>query len=213
MSYKGSTHIFIHRLIAASILLCLYTSSALAQNTYDLYVRNLNAESIDGKLYVTWTTRAGFSCQDIHVEVSTDSINDYKKIATYYGLCGDTSEKNYRLLVTNPIPNRLNYVRLQLGIFGHSYFVSERVIKVKNEVVILPHPLVQSSKLFFDNSLKQETTLELVNTKGVIVHTESTLDDFFTLHRDGLATGFYLYMLRQDGIIVQRGRLMVGQRL
>ena len=59
------------------------------------FVKNFEAEAIDGKVFLTWTTRAGFTCQDIHIEVAGDSIEGYERRGTYFGICGDASEKDY----------------------------------------------------------------------------------------------------------------------
>lgn len=100
-------HIGIFALLLFSLAV---NSSAQGDNPY---VKSFTAEAIDDKVYLNWTTGAGFTCQDIHILVSTDSLDGYEKKGTYFGVCGDASEKDYSYVLEEPIPNRLNFIRLE----------------------------------------------------------------------------------------------------
>jgi len=82
--------------------------SAQAQNKYRPFVKNFKAGAIEGRVFLSWTTKAGFTCQDI--QVSGESVDYSETKGTYFGVCGDTTKKDYTFLLENPIRNALNYM-------------------------------------------------------------------------------------------------------
>lgn len=70
---------------------------------------NFSAQQISNSVNISWTVKAGFSCTDVNVEHSTDSIN-FISIYTYPGVCGATSEdQDYDFVQQNPDKNTNNY--------------------------------------------------------------------------------------------------------
>ncbi|NNJ55663.1 MAG: hypothetical protein HKP14_06005 [Bacteroidia bacterium] len=172
------------------------------------YVKKLNATAVDGKLFITWTTHAGFSCQDIHIELSTDSINFTRK-GTYFGLCGDTAEKDYSYLIEDPFLNTTNYIRLELGNFGYSYVISEDVIYVENDVIIVPHPVTNESNMIFSNPLREEISASFYNRNGKLIYQISTKEDRISLAEIPKKHGIIVYYLVGEGNLIFRGRLFL----
>src|ERR1051325_5728995 len=79
-------------------------------------LKSFDAErQYDGKILVTWTIRAGFTCQDISLQYAPDSINFY----TVYqspGLNGSaSSDVNGQFLDASASTSGQNYYRLDMG--------------------------------------------------------------------------------------------------
>lgn len=172
------------------------------------YVKNMNATAVDGKLFITWTTHAGFTCQDIHIELSTDSIS-FERKGTYFGICGDTAEKDYSYLIEEPFLNTTNYIRLELGNYGYSYVISEDVIYVENGVLVLPHPITSQSEMVFSNPLREEITASFYNLNGELIYQTITKSDNILMAEVPKNHGMLIYHLIGENKFNFRGRLFV----
>ena len=91
-------HIGIFALLLFSLAV---NSSAQGDNPY---VKSFTAEAIDDKVYLNWTTRAGFTCQDIHILVSTDSLDGYEKKEQTLAYAVMLVKKTIPMFWKNPYP-------------------------------------------------------------------------------------------------------------
>lgn len=204
-----SKHINKHIRIVLLLIVGSFTSYFALAQEYNPYVKTFNAIAIDGKVYLSWTTRAGFTCQDIHIEVSRDSLSGFERRGTYYGICGDASEKNYTYVLDNPILNTLNYLKLELGNIGYSNTINLMVIKAGAELLILPHPITTESTLHFENKEQATFLLKLYNTRGNIILYLETRDEKIQIGNYHLPNGILYYDLIAEGKIRYRGKLLV----
>lgn len=159
---------------------------------------------------MSWTTRAGFTCTDIHIAVSRDSTAGFQRKGTYFGVCGDTSEKDYTYVLENPHHNALNYLKLELGNYGYSYVISELVIYVQNEVLILPHPVTASSMLHFQNRNNTEVEILLYASNGALLKSIKTIGKSIHLSDFNLPVGFVVYEIRRENTAAVRGKFLVA---
>lgn len=191
----------------------LFLSHASFAQVNNEFVKNFKAEAIEGKVYMSWTTRAGFTCQDIHIEISEDSISNYTRTGTYYGVCGDTSEKNYTYVILNPTPNKLNYIKLALGNYGYSNVISILVIDVKEDVFIMPHPVTSNSTIYFENVRNETLYFNFYNTTGVLLHSIITRDNKIELRNTNLPRGLIISRINAEGIIRYTSKFIVQSAL
>ena len=209
MSCKNSLIIAFGKLLLSVATVFIFCISASAQ-VYSPYVKDLKAQAIDGKIYMSWTTRAGFTCTDIHIEVSRDSTAGFQRKGTYFGVCGDTSEKNYTYVLEYPHNNTLNYLKLELGNYGYSYMISELVIYVQNEVLVLPYPAIASSILHFQNRSNSEVEIFLYASVGTLIKTIKTVGKSIRLSDVNLPIGFVVYEIRNENTAAVRGKFLVA---
>ena len=191
--------------ISLILFLTLIALNLDAQENHP-YVKNLKANVVGESLLVSWTTKAGFSCQDIEIQLSTDSMNFSTK-AVYYGLCGDFEEKDYSIIVDSPYLNQWNYVRLNLGNFGTSYLIQVFVLNI-SESRIIPHPVQEQSLLHFVNEQSDEIRIELYNIQGEQVEVLSTRDASYPIGQLGLSSGMYLCRIYRNEQLVDILKLM-----
>jgi hypothetical protein len=183
---------------------------AQAQNVHP-HLKRFNVETLNNKLLVTWTTKAGFTCQDVHIELSTDSIHWDRK-ATYFGICGDTTEKDYRLVVDSPYTNAVNYVRLVLGEFGFSQVLQIRVVDMGTPFKVVPHPANSNGKIYVENTAKENLTLQFYTLEGVLIEELYTYSNEFSLNDFPFSGHFIYVLLNKDRNPKQRGRILFIQR-
>ena len=181
----------------------------MAQEEFNPYVKSFNATAIDGKLYLSWKTRAGFTCQDIHIEVSRDSVSGFERRGTYYGICGDTSERYYTHVLDDPILNALNYVKLELGNIGYSNVISIVVLQNIKEVLVVPHPVEVSSVIYFQNKEKATYTFRVYNALGQPILTIATNNEELNIGSYSLPPGLLYYDLYTENKKGYRGKLLI----
>ena len=183
-----------------------------AQNENHPFVKNFKAEAIEGRVFLSWTTKAGFTCQDIHIQLSGDSVDYFETKGTYFGICGDATEKDYSFILENPIYNTLNYLKLELGSYGYSYTISVRVIKAGNNVLVVPHPVASNSVLHFQNPLHERVQLDFYDRTGQFILTIESIDNKIAIGELSLPRGIVFYHLRGSGNLNKRGRLVIESR-
>ncbi len=184
----------------------LYLQPVIAQEAESFLV-SYNASTLGNKILVTWTTKSGFTCQDIHIELGSDTFN-YTRVGTYYGICGDTSEKGYTYIIESPIKNKLNYIRIELGNYGYTHYESTLVIDVSKGVLVLPHPLNIESNLYFNNVAKEPVEAIFYSIKGDIIKQITTNKNYISLEQIARKRGVILYVLKSESFYL-RGKLVV----
>jgi hypothetical protein len=146
-------------------------------------------------VFVKWTIKAGFSCTDVSVEHSADSIN-FNSVYTYPGICGASqTDKSYLFTHENAFIDKANYYRLNLGNYGFS-----EVLKIENTdyvegVVIAPNPITTSGKIKFSNPDKELFRLRVFDMRGILVYSSQTESNEFEILRTNFSGGVYLYSL------------------
>lgn len=194
------------RLVVGLILFCIFSSSALAQDLHP-HLKQFNIQSLNSKLLVTWTTRAGFTCQDVHIELSKDSLNWDRK-ATYYGICGDTTERDYSIVVDSPFFNAVNYVRLVLGEFGYSQILKIRVVNPQSTFQIVPHPANSTSIIYIPNANRALRTLRLHTLTGEVFYEQTINTSQFRMAGSSLSGVFIYTLLNENQVPLRLGRII-----
>lgn len=150
-------------------LLALMATSVAAQ-AQALYLADF-AAYVDGEeIYVSWTTKKGFTCENIQVQLGTDS-NEVETVYTYLGVCGgELKEEHYFYRIPKPFYNQDNYIRLNLGVYGYSEIVVVKPHKaLEGTVLVFPHPATNSSTILFHNPQFEPATFEVYNMRGELV--------------------------------------------
>lgn len=185
-----------------SILLVVSAPKSHAQADHP-YLKAFSAQQANGKIFLRWTTRAGFSCQDIGIELSTDSITWHKK-GTYFGICGDTAEKDYQYIVDSPFVNNLNFIRIKLGVFGYSGVLKQRVFKFSESVSVIPHPATRQSRIYFSNNERRIMSINFYNNYGEKIESVSTLENYISLTNLALS-GLVFYEILEENSPLFKG--------
>lgn len=165
----------------------------------------------EGRVFLSWSIIAGSTCNGIQIYRSTDSIN-FSQIGDIAGVCGSVDfEQPYDLTDNNPVKNKVNYYRLELGNQGFSQTVSIEIIDIESSgFQIRPHPANSEAVIYFDNNTKQEQQLTLYNMNGIAVFTAVTKEDFFQLNTSLLQSGLYLFIISVSGNLpTAQGKLLV----
>ncbi len=69
----------------------------------------------NGKVYLNWSIVSGSTCNGIQIYRSTDSVM-FTQVGNIPGICGSSSSAiSYNFIDDNPVKNKVNYYRLELG--------------------------------------------------------------------------------------------------
>ncbi|MEL7341619.1 MAG: T9SS type A sorting domain-containing protein, partial [Bacteroidota bacterium] len=76
-----------------------------------------------------------------------------------------------------------------------------------NQLHVSPNPARRHSKLQFENPTQQEVEIRVLNMQAQILRSERSLNESYTIQRNGLASGIYLVQ------VLQKGQLLGQQKL
>jgi hypothetical protein len=155
-------------------------------------------------LIVSWTTSEDFTCADVKVEHSLDSSN-FSTIYTYPGICGAIAkEVDYFFLYKEIIFNKVNYFRINLGVYGYSEVKFVHIIRRTDlQPLVTPNPSDAGSAIHFSNDDRELVTIQIYNFNGNEVgpavtskNTKVLLSQF-----NGLTPGLHFFSITKDGIM------------
>jgi hypothetical protein len=161
-------------------------------------------------LVVQWTISGGNTCNGIKIFRSTDSLH-FEQIGFISGICGNsTIPVSYVFNDENPLANKTNFYKLELGTLGHTKTASYYYI-VYNEAgyLVKPNPVTDLTTIFFENDLQEEYEFNLYNQEGQqVINSEFVSGNNFILYRNDLAPGTYLFTLQSQGKIYYEGKII-----
>jgi hypothetical protein len=193
-------------LVVLFTLALIAPQKALAQSSH---LKQIEASAYKEKIVLSWTTPAGFSCQDVHIELGTDSAN-LKRVGTIFGICGDTTEQHYSFIIDVPFLNQTNYLRVELGGVGFSQTISVLVIAAKKSVIIVPHPANSSTQFYFDNPFRKRVEINFYTTKGELLARTNTSLQVIDLVDLNLPNGQFIYEVIREEETPIRGLIVVS---
>jgi len=200
---------FASKIFVLLLLLSQPTKIIIAQ-THPILGKFYISEN-EGDVYLSWSIIAGSSCNGIQIYRSTDSIN-FSQIGEIAGVCGSVNfEQLYDFTDNNPVKNKANYYRLQLGNQGLSQIVSIEIIDIESsDYQIRPNPTNAETKIYFDNNNKREYELSVFKFNGIKILSATVKDDFFILNTSELQSGLYLFTISASGNLpTAKGKLLV----
>ena len=157
---------------------------------------NFRIEPVDGKVFISWTLVAGFTCQGTDILRSTDSISFYE-IGDIQGVCGSVDESvSYRFIDENPAKNQKNYYQLELGENGPSPILSIEYIDLgEDNLKIYPNPVTHSFSLAIQNKVSDEYLLQVFDSGGNLIHTRSFRSNLIFTNTDAWNGGVHFLRL------------------
>lgn len=197
-------------ILALLLMLSVVPYTGMAQD--HPYLERFQAVEVEGRVFLSWTLRAGNTCNGVQIQRSVGSLS-FVQIGEIPGVCGSINDDvDYTFFDSLPVPQSLNNYRLELGSEGVSQIISIQLSGIPpNGYQIRPHPVIDRSELLFKNERRQNHLLQLFDMNGKTVLETSNQDQKFILHRHELSAGVYLFRLRDaDGVISTTGKIVVA---
>lgn len=193
------------------VLVTVYsTGGSFAQDA--LYLESFNGEVRGQSILLEWVTEKGFTCEDLVVEYSTDTLN-WQEVHKIPGICGSESERQqYAFIFREPQKGKKNYFRLDLGVFGYSALLEVRAIPDKlSDIRIFPNPATMKSMVQFHNSGREEVTVQLFYADGQMLAERSMgrISEFRLNEILRPEPGIYLLVIRRGSLEPKVTRLVI----
>jgi hypothetical protein len=158
------------------------------------YLKNFGATVYQTDVYLEWTTRAGFSCEDVVIEHGSDTLN-FLRVYTWPGICGNqSSEERYLFMLESLNPGR-NYFRLDLGLSGKSPVIFADIQPASSTAKVIPNPADFQSALYWNNASHQTFNVIIFNTSGEAVFEQTSSENRLPFQNLSLLPGLYHYHL------------------
>mgnify|MGYP002032877868 CR=1 FL=1 len=178
-------------------------STTLSNAQIDQYLSDYKVSEEQGAILISWTTSAGFTCEDIKITFGIDSTAQ-TVIYTYPGICGaESTEEQYTYLFKNVIYNQPNYFQIDLGSFGISPILSITVISVDGQnPKVYPNPANNDATLIFANPNQELVTISIYSPDSKMAITRFyTRDKQVSISEFNLNTkGIYFFTINIKGI-------------
>lgn len=151
---------------------------------------------------VTWTVKAGNTCQDVEVWRGTDSLN-LKEIYTYPGICGDDdSNKVYSYTDNPPVSGIVYYYRIV--IITDRTQIKKVLIPPSEGLSLYPIPATETLNIVHSpqNNL---LSIEIFDTKGNLIESLQKPESATQLTVSDWSAGVYYCKAQfEDKVIVDR---------
>lgn len=170
------------------LFLTMFLSSLYGQSHYLL--SRLEATRHENRIILGWAIKQGGSCFGIGILRSSDNTH-FEKIGEISGVCGSTeSEQVFTFTDEQPIKNKINYYKLELGFSGKT----EPALTVdffdfaRNASFVIPNPFKNTCKIKFINTSPGKYSLQIYENNGKFISTFYSEKDEFYLDEDFAAT-------------------------
>lgn len=194
----------------SALILALVSTTSYSQA--DSMLNDFTAFVSGSNVVLDWEIGSGNLCNGIKIHRSSDDIN-WQEIGEIVGQCGSISEPvHYQWTDYSPIPNSINYYKLELGVSGSTSSINIHYVELgSDEYKIAPHPITSVSKIYFSNPSKLEYCFKVIDLAGNIVYMEEDIHtDEVEFDRTGLDPGYYFFTLLYDGDAKYSGKLVVN---
>jgi len=167
----------------------------------DTLLSKFNANVVGEKVLLAWRIKAGNTCDGIEVYRSTDTVN-FLLLGNVEGICGNLSfPVDYEYFDESPVPNSLNFYRLNLGGNGFSHVISIWYFDFsEKDYFISPNPVRERATLRFKNDSGLEVNLFVYDLIGNEYLRLKTNSDNFVLESSMFEPGEYLFRLQSEDL-------------
>lgn len=173
-------------------------------------LESFTATQTNGKVFLIWVMSSGSTCNGIDILRSTDSLS-FNSIGNIAGTCGSlTVAVTYQFTDDNPVKNKTNYYRLDLGGNGFSQVISVHIIDLSNGYLLLPNPAKDIALIYFQNDLNQQHHLTIYNANARCVKKLTAQQNFFQLNTTNIPSGIYFFSITNNANQIKaRAKLIV----
>jgi len=186
----------ITRLLITVFILC--TVSLFSQTPHPI-LRYFNATITGSEVRLNWVITGGNTCSGIVIQRSADG-QFFETIGDIDGICGSSDvDVPYVFIDPNPIPNQINYYRLELGTQGYATPVSVEFVPLNSDGFAVTYSLTSRiATVYFENDGNDKVSYSLFSVSGQKVFEGTSNDSKIILDLSRHAAMIYLLTLRMN---------------
>lgn len=192
------------------LLFTCFISLLQAQET--LILSGFIGKASDDAVLLQWTISSGKTCNGTFIQRSADTVN-FETIGEIPGICGSSETPvPYTFTDESPIPNQVNYYRLELGGQGYSRILAIPYFEYGNTgSIVIPNPVSTQSRIYFENKTEKPYLFSLFNYSGQLVRQSKGNDSSVLLDVTGLSAGAYLYSIQLPDRKPINGKVIISR--
>ena len=145
------------------------------------------------------------------IQRSLDSAFGYITVYTYFGAVGGNSNLNFFYEDYPPDPTKIYYYKVWFSNGNQSTIIKVNMAEIFGEYKIIPHPLIDFSRLEFVYLFGQQWILEIADPKGYFIYRDEYVKTgSYSLSRSLFTSnGIYFFRLYlSDGSKLITGKIV-----
>lgn len=148
------------------ILFTVITLPAFSQTPHAI-LRYFSADVVKGQVRLSWSISGGNTCSGIRIQRSVDG-GSFENIGKIDGVCGSPDvDVPYVFSDKEPVSNKINTYRLELGTQGYSDVRSVEFVLLNDDGFHLRYDMqTRSAEVFLDNALNERVDYTLYTIAG-----------------------------------------------
>ena len=160
-----------------------------------------------------WVIKGGSQCNGTKV-FRANVHGEFELINHIPGICGSNTEnETYEFFDPNPSSNSYNNYKLEMGFQGFSETITVFYEDFGNQNhKVFSDFQTNTQRILFTNDLNRIAVLQLFDSMGREVYSESGSDNDFIISPDGLKTGIYIYRISGVSDKPMQGKFYLGGR-
>jgi hypothetical protein len=147
-------------------------------------------------ILVRWVIKGGDQCNGTRV-FRANAQGHFELTYDIPGICGSsTKDETYQYFDSNPISNNYNTYRLEMGYQGFTEPITVFYEDFGNaEHKVFSDFQTNSQRILFTNDFNRDALLQVFDSTGRAVYSESGTDNDFLIQPSNLKPGIYIYQI------------------
>ncbi|HAP68246.1 MAG TPA: hypothetical protein DCR04_00740 [Flavobacteriales bacterium] len=157
---------------------------------------SLNAYKQTNGILIRWVIKGGDQCNGTKV-FRANIQGHFELIHDIPGICGNSvKDETYQYFDSNPISNNYNTYRLEMGYQGFTEPITIFYADFGNQQhKVFSDFQNNSQRILFANDLNRDALLQVFDSTGRVIHSESGTDNDFVIQSSNLKSGIYIYRI------------------
>jgi hypothetical protein len=191
------------------LLLSLLLVTVILQSQENRILSAFNGKASGDKILLSWTISGGQTCNGTLIERSDDTVH-FSRVGEIPGICGNSeSPVPYSFTDDSPLPNKINYYRLELGGQGYSKIVGVPYYEYGNQgSIAIPNPSSEKATIYFGNSREDRYVFRLFDVKGRKIMETEGVSNSIEVETNRLGPGMFVYSIESARSHI-KGKLIV----
>lgn len=166
----------------------------MAQDPHPI-LRSFTAIRQPNGIFLKWVIKGGKQCDGTKVFRSDESLV-FEEINHVEGICGDfTEDETYTYFDSEPIPNRYNHYKLEMGFQGLTDTIQVFFEDFGSDGFLLLTETNGSYRILFSNDNNREATIQVLDLSGKLMFEDAGIGNDFTLQPNGWRAGIYVFRI------------------
>ncbi len=179
-----------------ALLPLIFLSLILSAQTPHPILRYFSGAVVDGQVRLSWVIFGGSTCNGIIIERSANGTI-FETIGDIAGICGSPdTDIPYVFLDENPVPNQVNFYRLELGSQGYSTPITINFVPLNSQGYSLRMDNGgKSVNIFFSNNNKELANVGLYDVMGRSLNQYTTEESYINIPLTTAPAGIYIFWI------------------